>query len=249
MELPTTWFSAAPGTLTETEVRLFTLLMVYHHLTADDAVLGGWIQRVLASAGPTTPAPDVQLLSNAAKHRGRPLRLVANALAGLPGAGKIASPPSEMNLTHYLNRLVVRGAKKAADRRPLLGPTNPCGVGNRSRFSHAARRVAELLNGPDRETFADALIEHTESDDRSPLKAEVKAQRDRAAAATQAATTDAKRARNALSQSKCRLSVRIEHVRESTQARADKRIAVQVRERGQRAHPSQLLVVCGRGVG
>ena len=95
MELPTTWFSAVPGTLTEPEVRLFALLMVYHHLTVDDAVLGGWIQRVLASAGSTTPAPDVRLLSNAAKHRGRPLRLVANALAGLPGAGQIASPPSE----------------------------------------------------------------------------------------------------------------------------------------------------------
>ena len=69
MELPTTWFSEVPGTLTESEVRLFALLMVYHHLTVDDAVLDGWVQRVLASAESTTPPPDVQLLSNAVKHR------------------------------------------------------------------------------------------------------------------------------------------------------------------------------------
>ena len=81
MELPTTWFSEVPGTLTESEVRLFALLMVYHHLTVDDAVLDGWVQRVLASAESTTLPPDVQLLSNAVKHRGRPVRLIANALA------------------------------------------------------------------------------------------------------------------------------------------------------------------------
>ena len=185
---------------------------------------------MLASAGSTTPAPDVQLLSNAAKHRGRPLRLVANALAGLPGAGQIASPPSESYLAHYLERLVL-GSKKAANRRPLLGPTKPCGKGNRSRIAHAARLVAELLNGPNRETFADALVEHTESDDRSPLKAKVKAERDQAVAATQAATADAKRARNALSQSKRRTSGRVEHAHESVEAKADERITTQVRAR------------------
>ena len=130
MELPTTWFSEVPGTLTESEVRLFALLMVYHHLTVDDAVLDGWVQRVLASAESTTPPPDVQLLSNAVKHRGRPVRLIANALAKLPGVGQIAPSPPESNLAQYLNRLVL-GSKKAADRWPLLGPTKPCGKGNR----------------------------------------------------------------------------------------------------------------------
>ena len=176
------------------------------------------------------PDPDVRLLSNAAKHRGRPLRLVANALAGLPGAGQIASPPSESYLAHYLERLVL-GSKKAANRRPLLGPTKSCGKGNLSRIAHAARRVDELLNGRNRETFADALVEHTESNDRSPLKANVKAERDQAVAATQAATADAKRARNALSQSKRRTSGRVEHARESAEAKVDKRIATQVARR------------------
>ena len=101
------WFNAVPGTLAEPYVRLFALLMVYHHLAVDDAVFGGWIQRALASAGSTTPAPDVQLLSNAAKDRGRPLRLIANVLAGLPGAGQVASPPSESYLAHYVERLVL----------------------------------------------------------------------------------------------------------------------------------------------
>ena len=253
------WFSNAPGSLSQSEVRVFALLLLHHHLHAEDAVLGEWIQRALASAGST----DVDhRLSYAAKQRFRCLKLVGNALAGVPGVGQIADPPSNSDLANYLNRLVL-GLKKVADRHLLLGPTKPCGVANRSRFAHAARTVAELLNGPDRETPADALIEHTEPDDRSPLKAQVKAQRDRAVAATQAATTDAKRARNALSQSKCQTSARVEYERESAKARADKRIATQVRARGQRPPPNhrpsrphwtsfsrtQLLVVCGRGVG
>ena len=153
-----TWFCNAPGSLNQPEVRLFALLLLHHHLHAEDAVLDEWIQRVLASAG----SADVdRRLSYAAKQRGRCLKLAGNALAKLPGVGQIASPPPESNLAQYLNRLVL-GSKKAADRRPLLGPTKPCGKGNRSRIAHAARRVAELLNGPDREILADALVEHTQ---------------------------------------------------------------------------------------
>jgi hypothetical protein len=45
--LPITFFSEVPGSLSDAEVRLFALLMVYHHLTVDDAVLDGWVQRVV----------------------------------------------------------------------------------------------------------------------------------------------------------------------------------------------------------
>jgi hypothetical protein len=138
-------------------VRLFALLLVHQHLSAEDTVLDEWIQQVLASPG----SSDVgRRLANATKQRGiRCLKVVGSALAGLPGVGQIAREPVPNDLMHYLIRLVVGGSKKAADRRPLLGPTYPCGRGNSSRIAHAARRVAELLNGPDREILADALVE------------------------------------------------------------------------------------------
>ena len=84
MELPTTWFSNAPGSLSQSEVRLFALLLLHHHMHAEDAVLDEWIQQAFASAGST----DVDhRLSYAAKQRGRCLKLAENALAGVPGGG------------------------------------------------------------------------------------------------------------------------------------------------------------------
>jgi len=66
-------------------VRLFALLLVHQHLSAEDTVLGEWIQQVLASPG----SSDVgRRLANAIKQRGlRCLKVVGSALAGLPGVG------------------------------------------------------------------------------------------------------------------------------------------------------------------
>ena len=183
-QLPETWFSEVPGSLTDSEVRLFALLMVCHHRNNADAVavtgfvdapertdvLGEWVQRVLASVGSTDFG---NRLLNATKQRGNGIDLVGNALAGLPGVGQIARAPSRNSLSRYLDRIQRDSSRRLrmAYRRPLHGPARPCGKGGHStRVSHAARRVAELLNGPDRETLADALITYTPSAERNPLR-------------------------------------------------------------------------------
>ena len=110
-ELPTTWFSEVPGSLTDSEVRLFAFLLVHQHLSAEDTVLDEWIQQALASPG----SPDVgRRLANATKQRGlRCLKVVGGALAGLLGVGQITQEPAPTELMHYLIRLVIGGSKKA----------------------------------------------------------------------------------------------------------------------------------------
>jgi hypothetical protein len=200
-QLPEPWFSEVPGSLTYSEVRLFALLMVHHHISADDAVLDEWAEQVLASVGSTDFG---NRLLNATKQRGNSIELVSNALAGLPGVGQIAHAPSRNSLSRYLDRLHPR--VRLAGRRQLLGPARP-GLkgGHTTRVAHAARRVAELLNGPDRETLADALITYTECDKRPP-------------------PSKPPAAKKSLPQSERRTSTAV--------ARADERMAKQVRAQG-----------------
>ena len=128
-------------------------------------------------------------------------------LEKLDGPGQTAIKPTRRNLVDYLDRL-----KMSTTRRPLRGPARPSGKGGfTSRVGHAARDVALLLNGPERERLLSFMVEVPIPKGRSPLlKAAVKAERDAAVAAGSLAREGARRVRETARKSRERQAGAIE---------------------------------------
>ena len=131
MELPTEWFGDEPGSLTDSEVRLYAALLLHH---APENEINGWVSAVLSME---RSASSSKLLPRALGQRGAGLEIAGVVLEQPDGPGQTAVAPTRSSLVHYLDRL-----KMSTARQPLRGPRNSSGKSFTSRIQHAARDVA-----------------------------------------------------------------------------------------------------------
>ena len=211
--------------MTVSEVRLYAVLLLH---ACPGGEINQWLSDVLSKE---RSADSKNVLLWALSRRNETVLEIAGVvLEKLDGPGQTAIKPSRSNLADYLDRL-----KMSTTRRPLRGPARPSGKGGfTSRVGHAARDVALLLNGPERERLLSFMVEVPIPKGRSPLKAAVKAERDAAVATGSLARDGERRARNTARMSRERQAGAIE--------RATTRVttAAQKRAEGQVAHAHEL---------
>ena len=206
-------------------MRLYAVLLLH---ACPGGEINQWLSDVLSKE---RSADSKNVLLWALSRRNETVLEIAGVvLEKLDGPGQTAIKPSRSNLADYLDRL-----KMSTTRRPLRGPARPSGKGGfTSRVGHAARDVALLLNGPERERLLSFMVEVPIPKGRSPLKAAVKAERDAAVATGSLARDGERRARNTARMSRERQAGAIE--------RATTRVttAAQKRAEGQVAHAHEL---------
>ena len=192
--LPITFFSEAPGSLSDAEVRLFAFLAVD---TNSRARLDAWI-----ASSSNDGRDDGGVLAEALRCRVKDTLVIAGrVLAELPGAGQVADAPDGGELTRYLDR-IRRQSSQVRQSRPLLGELLPSGKGKYgTRCAAAVPRVVELLqNSSERERLETATAALAPDLNRKPTpkKSVLKVEHACAVNAAAEATAECARAVNAL---------------------------------------------------
>ena len=231
--LPITFFSEAPGSLSDAEVRLFAFLAVD---TNSRARLDAWI------ANSSNDGRDNgNVLAEALRCRVKDTLVIAGrVLAELPGAGQVAVAPDASALGCYLDRIRRQSSQRSGSRKPLLGELLSCGKGKYgTRCAAAVPRVVALLqNSSERERLETATAALAPDLKRNPEKKKSVLMVEHACAVNAAAeaTAECARAVNALTQHKRRRDDVIAGAVERAEAGADKRVAQQVVHAHAHAH-------------